>query len=97
MWGPLVAHDRANPVHVVRGSPQLLPHIDVGCECNHYVSTVLYSTSRACPLSPRSLSQRQFKFIVTQAMPVHNGGKFTPEARACPRDANGTSLTIPMQ
>ena len=75
-------HDRANSVEFPQASPgsrQLLPQvllIDAGCEWDNYASDSLFSYTIKFCFKCRS------SFIVTRTMPVGNGGKFTPEARA---------------
>lgn len=81
-WGPVQPHDHHNRNEFAHGSergldPQVLL-IDAGCEWTNYASDSepsFYSTHVF-----RSMTY--FSVAVTRTMPVGNGGKFTPEAKA---------------
>ena len=81
-WGPVRPHDHHNRNELAHGgerdlSPQVLL-IDAGCEWINYASDSGVSF-RLCEFSRRITYS---SFIVTRTMPVGNGGKFTPEAKA---------------
>lgn len=81
-WGPIRPHDHHNHNELAHGderelAPQVLL-IDAGCEWTNYASDSKFSFSvvRASRSITRSYP------TVTRTMPVGNGGRFTPEAKA---------------